>query len=104
MKIMGHNLVLGSLAQPVEHRTFNPLVARSNRARPTNKYQGVARFRSPFFLPNEILYETFVSYHSSSHAQRNPNGRYWKLLRPATLGWSASSAPPPLLFSLRLER
>jgi hypothetical protein len=25
----------GPLAQPVEHRTFNPLVVRSNRTRPT---------------------------------------------------------------------
>ena len=25
----------GSLAQPVEQRTFNPLVERSNRSRPT---------------------------------------------------------------------
>jgi hypothetical protein len=27
----------GSLAQPVEHRTFNAMVVRSNRTRPTIK-------------------------------------------------------------------
>ena len=31
----------GSLAQSVEQRTFNPLVARSNRARPTNRINGL---------------------------------------------------------------
>ncbi len=40
----------GSLAQPVEQRTFNPLVARSNRARPT-RYRHLAIVgQVPFFL------------------------------------------------------
>ena len=36
--------ICGSLAQPVEQRTFNPLVASSNLARPTNKKQYLANF------------------------------------------------------------
>ncbi len=40
----------GSLAQPVEQRTFNPLVARSNRARPTNKIKGLAKSLALFYF------------------------------------------------------
>ncbi len=40
----------GSLAQPVEQRTFNPLVARSNRARPTNKIKGLAKSLTLFYF------------------------------------------------------
>ena len=32
--------IIGSLAQSVEQRTFNPLVERSNRSRPT-KYENL---------------------------------------------------------------
>lgn len=43
--IFGENVSIipgvGSLAQLVEHRTFNPLVARSSRARPTNFLENI---------------------------------------------------------------
>ena len=39
----GYNLrlSLGTVAQSVEQRTFNPLVASSNLARPTSKIKGL---------------------------------------------------------------
>jgi hypothetical protein len=40
----------GSLAQLVEQRTFNPLVAGSNPARPTMNYQEAHEFRFVGFL------------------------------------------------------
>ena len=40
----------GSLAQLVEQRTFNPLVAGSNPARPTTNYQEAHEFRFVGFL------------------------------------------------------
>jgi hypothetical protein len=39
---------LGALAQLVEQRTFNPLVAGSNPARPTRILKGVSRWLTPF--------------------------------------------------------
>ena len=33
---------IGSLAQSVEHRAFNPLVVRSNRTRPNSHYREAA--------------------------------------------------------------
>ena len=39
---------MGSLAQLVEHRTFNPMVERSNRSRPTIFHKGL-QSRKPFF-------------------------------------------------------
>ena len=35
MDCMQETLLFGPLAQLVEHRTFNPMVERSNRSRPT---------------------------------------------------------------------
>jgi hypothetical protein len=47
----GYNTELfGSLAQLVEQRTFNPLVAGSNPARPTKNYQEAHEFRFVGFL------------------------------------------------------
>ena len=40
--------LIGSLAQSVEQRTFNPLVERSNRSRPT-KYEKPALKKAGFF-------------------------------------------------------
>ena len=40
---------MGSLAQLVEHRTFNPMVERSNRSRPTIHHKGFNKL-SPFFI------------------------------------------------------
>ena len=42
---------LGSLAQPVEQRTFNPLVERSNRSRPT-KHKNLLHKSRFFLIPN----------------------------------------------------
>ena len=43
----------GSLAQSVEQRTFNPLVAGSNPARPTNRIKGLRLVIKYFY--NEIF-------------------------------------------------
>ena len=40
---------MGSLAQLVEHRTFNPMVERSNRSRPTIYHKGFNKL-NPFFI------------------------------------------------------
>jgi hypothetical protein len=40
----------GSLAQLVEQRTFNPLVAGSNPARPTKEFSEKANLRVGFFV------------------------------------------------------
>ena len=56
--------VSGSLAQSVEHLTFNQVVARSNRARPTTNIKGL-HFNecSPFlFLLLYIATNTRVVY------------------------------------------
>jgi hypothetical protein len=46
----------GSLAQLVEQRTFNPLVAGSIPARPTSKIKGLAEKRlTPFSLPLDVV-------------------------------------------------
>jgi hypothetical protein len=42
--------VFGSLAQLVEQRTFNPLVAGSNPARPTKYYSEANRSRLAFLF------------------------------------------------------
>jgi hypothetical protein len=42
--------VFGSLAQLVEQRTFNPLVAGSNPARPTKYVREANRSRLAFFV------------------------------------------------------
>ena len=45
----------GSLAQLVEQRTFNPLVAGSNPARPTSKINKLGQFSDwPFLLPKKM--------------------------------------------------
>ena len=41
----------GSLAQLVEQRTFNPLVAGSNPARPTKFIEGLAKMLGPVRFP-----------------------------------------------------
>ncbi len=43
----GYAVWFGSLAQLVEQRTFNPLVAGSNPARPTNKSISYSNFPEP---------------------------------------------------------
>ena len=45
-----HAVLFGTLAQLVEQRTFNPLVAGSNPARPTKKFKDLAEKPSPFSL------------------------------------------------------
>ncbi len=53
----GYAVWFGSLAQLVEQRTFNPLVAGSNPARPTNEsnsysnFQEIGSFRNYFMTP-----------------------------------------------------
>ena len=44
-------IFIGSLAQSVEQRTFNPLVERSNRSRPTKFYKPKQLFRLFSLVP-----------------------------------------------------
>lgn len=52
---------LGSLAQSVEHRTFNAMVPRSSRGRPTNKNKRLGLCPSRFFLPTVFCVDLHAS-------------------------------------------
>jgi hypothetical protein len=55
---------VGSLAQSVEHRTFNAMVPRSNRGRPTIYYITIKRLalqRNCFFVPEILLREIYAT-------------------------------------------
>jgi pseudouridine kinase len=54
----------GTLAQPVEQRTFNPLVGSSNLPRPTKKFKKPVRDRRLFSLPHALLWQALVMNHS----------------------------------------
>ena len=53
----------GTLAQLVEQRTFNPLVAGSNPARPTTP---------PWFIPVHTRYAVYSSYRSLQRGMSPP--------------------------------
>jgi len=72
MQTGGYNVAsFGSLAQLVEQRTFNPLVAGSNPARPTTNAQyqikALRVIVTPFFVWGELLFCVFC--HISSRCK-----------------------------------
>src|ERR1700744_2658362 len=70
----------GSLAQLVEQRTFNSLVAGSSPARPTKEFKGLASAK-PFFIAPQIV--------TCSATQVSSNARLHSFLPPR------DSASPP---------